>query len=1043
MRKIILAVLFIVSSLSGTGQAGTLDPGFGNKGLVRANFPSKDLNAIINDCNQLLLHSDGSFYLVIQIRHQTMVAHYHANGILDTTYGDKGYSVPIVIRNARAALRPDGKIVLGGRPGVTDTPLNVDFNLSQLNADGSLDIGFGDNGYVKTDFFNENDNLNNIALQSDGRIVAAGFADSASIRCFALARYRPDGSLDNSFSGDGRQVSDLTQTYNVAFALAIQSNGRILAAGVSGDHYAVARYTQDGSADSSFNGNGERVIPIGDMSQAKALAVQSDGKIIVAGISNISAMRNDLTILRLNADGSTDNGFSGDGIQITDFGNTVDLLQSLALQPDGKIVVAGTTSVQDYGSVRDIVVVRYNADGSLDHSFSEDGYLIRSIDEFSDDANSVVVQPDGKILIAGNTNLRGSYLVMRYQSDGTPDNSFGLDGLMTGFWPIGLASFTAIAVQEDGKIVTLGSRTVLTATGVGPQIFIARYKTNGELDSSFGSMGVQGLTFSATAVKMVIQPDGKYLIGGINFGFPATLFTLARYNPDGSIDSSFSDDGLILDSLATSNYLSSLTVQPDGKIIVSGTGYPTFGDDSYFFVARYNADGSRDNSFSGDGAVTINVNSWRDETNAMVIRPDGKIVVIGNSGIYPSDILIVQLNQDGSPDPAFGNQGIVLFPQGMDNAVYTAVLQPDGRIVLGGVIDVNDSKDMLFMRLNTNGTPDSSFSDDGKQIIDLGWYAESANALVIQPTGKIIAGGSVINIAGKYNNLLLFRLNVNGSLDSSFSDDGYLIHNFGYGSDLINALALDGNRVYAAGITDYGIDRGFIAAYLLDKVAEPLLVAIPDTQAISRGVSENTVYTGYKPASSITLQAIASGGTAPYSYSWSNGLTTQSITVSPLITTTYLVTVTDAAGQISTVSKEIKVVDVRCGNRTDKVTLFYERNKHRRDCHSICVLSQAVAFLLNNGWQLGHCTGSSEPDELKMIVYPNPSSYAFNVEIQSNSSQRVELIVRDICGRLVEKRIVSPGSIVQLGGSYRPGIYWVEARQGNLRETAKLIKLPR
>lgn len=1038
MRKVLLAVLFIISSLTGTGQAGILDPGFGNKGLVRTNYPSRDLNVIVNDCNQLLLHSDGSFYLVIRIRQQTMVAHYHANGILDTTYGDKGYSVLIVIANARAALRPDGKIVLGGRPGITNTPLNVDFNLSQLNADGTLDTGFGDNGYVKTDFFNENDVLNNIALQSDGRIVAAGFADSASIRCFALARYEPDGSLDNSFSGDGRQVSDLTQTYNVAFALAIQPNGRILTAGVSGDHYAVARYKQDGSADSSFNGNGERVIPIGDVSQARTLVVQPDGKLIVAGVSKTTLRQDDLTTLRLHPDGSTDSSFSDDGIQTTDFGNTVDLLQSVALQPDGKIVVAGTTSVHDYGDVIDIVVVRYNADGSFDHSFSEDGYLIRSIDEFSDHANSVIIQTDSKILIAGNTNLRGSYLVIRYQSDGTPDNSFGLDGLMTSFWPVSWAYFNAIAVQKDGKITAGGNKFAVTADGVGAQPFIARYKSNGELDSSFGSMGTRELAFPAGYEKMVIQSDGKYLIGGSYSALPARLFALARYNPDGSIDSSFSDDGLILDSIGTSNYLSSLAVQPDGKIVVSGTGYPAFSDDSYFFIARYNTDGSRDNSFSGDGAVTINVNSWIDVAYAMVIRPDGKVVVIGNSGMYPANVLIVQLNQDGSPDPAFGNQGIVLFPQGMDNAVHTAVLQPDGRLVLGVVVKANEGGDLMLMRLNIDGTPDSSFSDDGEQIIDFEESYETANVLIIQPTGKIIGGGYASG-----PDLLLFRLNEDGSLDSSFSDDGYLIQDFGYGSDLINALALDGNRVYAAGVTDYGIEQGFIAAYLLDNVAEPLLVAIPDTQAISRGVSENTVYTGYKPASAITLQAMASGGTAPYSYSWSNGLTTRSITVSPGITTTYIVTVTDAAGQTQTASKEIKVLDVRCGNKMDKVTLFYERNTHRSDCQSICVPSHAVALFLNNGWQLGHCTRSPGPDELKMIIYPNPSSYGFNVNILSNTSQKVELTVHDICGRLVEKRIVSPNSTVLLGGSYLPGIYWIEARQGKVRERAKLLKLPR
>jgi hypothetical protein len=138
----------------------------------------------------------------------------------------------------------------------------------------------------------------------------------------------------------------------------------------------------------------------------------------------------------------------------------------------------------------------------------------------------------------------------------------------------------------------------------------------------------------------------------------------------------------------------------------------------------------------------------------------------------------------------------------------------------------------------------------------------------------------------------------------------------------------------------------------------------------------------------------------------------------------------------------VKVVDVRCGNRMDKVLVFQDRNGHRSDCHTLCVAPQAVSLFLRNGWNLGQCREPTEPDQLGLTAYPNPSYHAFTIKISANKPEKVEITVRDIRGRIMEKRIVAPNSNLQIGGSYRPGLYLVEARQGFDKKTVKIIKLP-
>ncbi|HEU0111526.1 MAG TPA: delta-60 repeat domain-containing protein, partial [Flavisolibacter sp.] len=201
MKKILFILLSVSPGLSAFSQAGSLDPSFGSNGIVRTDFGSP-VNISSYICQQILLHQDGSFYLILSSGEQSIIAHRLANTSLDQSYGENGYSVPVPIGNPHAVLQPDGKIVIGGYSMFND---NFDFALARFNPDGFPDTTFSEDGKQSTDFLMNHDYINAIALQSDGKIVVAGYTTIDNTTNFALARYNPDGSPDLSFSGDGKQ----------------------------------------------------------------------------------------------------------------------------------------------------------------------------------------------------------------------------------------------------------------------------------------------------------------------------------------------------------------------------------------------------------------------------------------------------------------------------------------------------------------------------------------------------------------------------------------------------------------------------------------------------------------------------------------------------------------------------------------------------------------------------------------------------------------------------------------------------------------------
>ena len=299
---------------------------------------------------------------------------------------------------------------------------NEVFAVVRYNPDGSLDTTFDGDGKVTTAVLSSGDSASSVAIQTDGKIVVGGRSNSGSKVDFALVRYNPDGSLDTTFDGDGKVTTTIlsSSTNEDGKSVAIQPDGKIVLGGFShnGSNYdfAVVRYNADGSLDTSFSGDGKLTTAVLSADDyALSVAILPDGKIVAAGGTHNSS-NDDFALVRYNADGSLDTTFDGDGKVTTAVRSFDDIAYSLAIQPDEKIVVGGESS---NGANYDFAVVRYNTDGSLDTTFDGDGKVTTAVLSGNDSGYSIALQPDGKIVAAG-ISYNGSnndFAIVRYNGD--------------------------------------------------------------------------------------------------------------------------------------------------------------------------------------------------------------------------------------------------------------------------------------------------------------------------------------------------------------------------------------------------------------------------------------------------------------------------------------------------------------------------------------------------------------------------------------------------------------------------------------------------
>ena len=388
-----------------------------------------------------------------------------------------------------------------------------------------------------------------------------------------------------------------------------------------------------GDLDPSFGVDGMVTTDFGDGTDeiARAIALQSDGKIVVAGTFDNFQSNEDFALARYLSSGALDPSFGSEGTVITDFG-AEETVTALAIQPDGKIVVAGFSENSVSFSISDIALARYLPNGTLDSSFGGDGMVTT---DFSarEVAHALVIQPNGKIVVAGSSaNLSlfsHDMALVRYLPNGTLDSSFGINGMVTTDFGDGQAAALALARQPDGKLVAAG----YTVGGHG--MALARYLPNGTLDSSFGGDGMVTTDFGAreVAYALVIQPDSKIVVAGGGAIVNDNDVALARYRPNGSLDPSFDSDGMVTtDFVGGDDSASGLVLQPDGKIVVAGVAVDVSGNND-FALARYHPNGSLDETFSGGGKVRTEFSSGNDEAaTALVMQPhDGRLVVAGGS----------------------------------------------------------------------------------------------------------------------------------------------------------------------------------------------------------------------------------------------------------------------------------------------------------------------------------------------------------------------------------------------------------------------------
>ena len=431
--------------------------------------------------------------------------------------------------------------------------------------------------------------------------VAAAVFAALSIGATAGAldtSFGGDGKVtDASFGGDGKVVTNLTRRNDFVSALAIQADGKIVLAGDG-----VARYNSDGTLDASFGVNGKvrTTNPEGPRAWrhsfvdmfgfATGVAIQADGKIVVVGRG--SGPHSDypgFALARWNSDGTLDTSFGVDGKVRTHFSaNSSDNASGVAIQADGKIVVVGVAgSGPDKHPV--FALARYNSDGTLDASFGVNGKVMTDFTPRGDGAAGVAIQADGKIVVVGGAAGWGKFALARYNSDGTLDASFGVDGKVMTDFTSGNDSATGVAIQADGKIVAAG---VAGDYSGHSRFALARYNSDGTLDASFGVDGKVMTDFTSGndyASGVAIQADGKIVAAGVAADQARnSKFALARYNSDGTLDASFGVDGKVMtDFTPRGDGASGVAIQADGRIVLAGTANVSSRSKMKVALARY------------------------------------------------------------------------------------------------------------------------------------------------------------------------------------------------------------------------------------------------------------------------------------------------------------------------------------------------------------------------------------------------------------------------------------------------------------------------
>ncbi len=740
---------------------------------------------------------------------------YAQPGALDLTYGRGGIVTTGKISEiiVGIAVQTDGKILVGGYNTVNGDYTNTEFCLSRYFQNGFIDTTFGYRGIVQTAFPGTFARGFAVVIQTDGKIILAGQNYSE----YALARYNSNGSLDSTFGVSGLVSVDVGGHPDEVRSVVLQPDGKILVSGQGRVNlmrdFSIARFESNGDFDLTFGNQGKVIVSIAPSGQeyCEGMVLQPDGKIIAAG-SYFNGTDQDFAVVRYNSNGSLDTTFGTGGISTLQISNTPDYCTSVLLQSDGKIVLGGITeymndstktsfarllpngtidslfgnagishpvnTTQDYvsgikfDSNERIVVLNYGNsfrclnDGSLDLSYGISGISTRPYGIFND----LVVLPDEKIIFAGY-RLAGwnwNVLITKVDSSGAIDSTFGVNGTTEYDFgvPFNLYSYD-MEILDDDKTVMMGSYipTSLNVQGVA----IARYDSIGHLDRTFGNGGIAITLTDAEMYTFEEQSDGKFIAGGRSAQYN---YGLMRFETDGSLDSTFGINGSVntpqIQTNSNSIGINSLVLQSDEKIVVSGFGLAGLA------TVRYLQDGTLDSTFSGDGIVIDNFSGPNNASYDLKLQYDGKLVVAGEfyNGNNNYAMGILRYNTDGTPDLGFGVNGKVEITHLDGIRANDLFILPDHKILITGSTLLFNNYEVILLKLNEDGSLDTTFAPGGMITTSLSSFNDYGVVVLVQSDGKIIIGATFYGIH-------LIRYNSDGTLDPGFGIGGIVTIDIG------------------------------------------------------------------------------------------------------------------------------------------------------------------------------------------------------------------------------------------------------------------------
>ncbi len=680
---------------------GTVDPSFGIG-------DDSTLNGFVL---AIALAADGGSYIggdftMTRGISRNRIARLHADGRVDTNFNVGSGADGTV--NA-VAVQPDGKVLIGGSfTSVNGIPRR---GVARLHSDGRVDLTFLPGSGA-------NDAVLALSVLPDGNLLIGGrFTTVNGLQSNGVARLDAQGRFDSTYryaAADGTRV----------ISFAPQSDGKVIIGGsfatVGGQlRRGVARLEADGSLDREFNpGSGANL-------EVRAVAVDQDGNVLIAGrftaLNNI--WRN--SIARLRNDGSLDSTFDpGTGPS--------GMLHTLIPQADGKVIIGGQFSTVN--GISRSFVARLHGNGTLDSSFGPGTPPSRSV-------FAMAQQADGKLLIGGSFAAVGETpraRIARLNRDGTLDFTFNRT--------VGTnQSVTSMTLQPDGKVLISGQFIYVNDMAINR---IARLHTDGTLDRGFDP----GSGLNWPAIAMALQPDGKVLIGGGFTSVNATAMNrISRLMSDGTLDRAF-DPGSGADATVRS-----IALQPDGKVLIGGS-FTTVNGTTIGRIARLHSDGSLDASFIPRVDISEGVLT---SVSSLALQPDGRVLIVSDFTQEDGMIIagVARLETDGALDHSFGFARVA---GGRTLAtIYSMVLQADGRVVIAGQFsNVKDVTRHGIARLNGDGSVDNTFT--------AGLYPDApVDRVALHADGRLVIAGRFLSVASEPRSGLA-RLHNDGSLDREF-----------------------------------------------------------------------------------------------------------------------------------------------------------------------------------------------------------------------------------------------------------------------------------